>query len=150
MRMLQNPQKRRNSNLKFPNHQKLLISLRNGEVLVFNLNRRCIEFKTEAGHSETIFDVGFSPSNPELLASCSYDGTIRIWDSNKMQLKNVVDTSKNSPQAKMLKKIIYSISWNQSSSKLACVTINGFCMIYDAPKSKLLSWAQPFEDTPSF
>ena len=137
--MLGNPQKRSSKNFKSSNHQRLLISLRNGEVLVFNLNRRCIEFKTEAGHSETIFDVEFSKSNPEYLASCSYDGTVRIWNSNNMKLNNVVDTSKNSPQAKLPKRIIYSVSWHPNCTKLACVTINGHCLIYDAPKGKLLS-----------
>ena len=35
---------------------------------------------TQPGHTETIFDCSFAPgTNSQLLATCSYDGTVRIW-----------------------------------------------------------------------
>ena len=56
-----------------------------------------------------------------------------------MKLMSVSDSNRNSPQAKATKKIIYSISWHPTETKIACTTINGNCMVYDALKSKLLS-----------
>jgi len=85
-------QARSNNAIKIHDQQRILVSLRNGAVMVFNLNKRCIEFQTEAGHSETIFDVEFCISNPDYMASCSYDGTIRVWDANRMNLVSVCDT----------------------------------------------------------
>jgi WD40 repeat protein len=111
--------------------------------MVFNLNKRCIEFQTEAGHSETIFDVEFCGSNPDYMASCSYDGTVRIWDANRMKLVSVCDTLRQTPQSKKDKRIIYAISWHPESTKLCLVTIHGHCMIYDALKAKLLSHCTP-------
>ena len=29
---------------------------------------------------ETIFDCKFSPNDPNLLATASFDGTIKVWD----------------------------------------------------------------------
>jgi len=66
--------------------KRLLIAFLNGAVCVFNIEKRKIEFLTEAGHAETVFDLEFCPSNRNVFASCSYDGSIRIWDSNNVKL----------------------------------------------------------------
>jgi len=73
-----------------------------------------------------------------------------MWDANRMKLVCVNDTTKNTPQSKAVKKIIYGVSWHPHSTKLAAVTVNGNCLIYDALKGKLLSHCTPREDTPSF
>lgn len=62
--------------------QRVLIAFINGAVAVYNVQRRCIDFQTEAGHAETVFDLEFNPSNRDIYASCSYDGTIRVWDAS--------------------------------------------------------------------
>jgi len=124
--------------------------------VVANISRRSIEFSTEAGHSETIFDMEYFPGSSksedgrELLASCSYDGTVRVWDSNTMKMLTINNTHRNSPQANKPKKIIYSISWHPTEPKIAVVTINGNLMVYDALKAKLLSHICPYENSPSF
>ena len=33
---------------------------------------------------ETIFDCKFKPESPDLLATASFDGTIKVWDVNTM------------------------------------------------------------------
>ena len=67
-----------------------------------------------------------------------------------MKLITVNDTARGSVQAKMDKKIIYSISWHPNETKIALVTVNGNLIIYDALKSKLLAQATPIEDQPSY
>jgi len=32
------------------------------------------------GHTDSVFSVLFHPNNPNILVSCSLDGTIRVWD----------------------------------------------------------------------
>ncbi len=66
--------------------RKILIAFLNGAVTVYNLEKRKIEFQTEAGHAETVFDLEFCPMDRNLFASCSYDGTVRVWDSNNVKL----------------------------------------------------------------
>jgi len=122
---------------------RVLFALKNGAMGVYNLKRQTTEFQTETGHFETIFSVKYSCANKDLLASCSYDGTVRIWNSNDMRLVQVNDTNFNSAQAKLEKKIIYQISWHPSESKIALCTVNGNLMVYDALKNKQLGHITP-------
>lgn len=64
------------------NPNKVLFAFVNGAVCVFNLLKKSIEYCTEAGHAETVFDLRFCPNDREIIASCSYDGTVRIWNVN--------------------------------------------------------------------
>lgn len=77
--------------------QRVLIALKNGASLVYDLKRRSVEFKTEAGHSETIFETEFCRANSEYIASCSYDGTVRVWDTTTMKLVSTNDTARGTP-----------------------------------------------------
>jgi WD40 repeat protein len=38
---------------------------------------------------ETIFDCKFKPDDPDLLATASFDGTIKIWNVNSMTCVSV-------------------------------------------------------------
>lgn len=109
-----------------------------------------MEFQTEAGHAETVFDLEFCPSNKDLIASCSYDGTVRVWEANTMKLVQINDTLKNSPVIKEEKHIIYSLSWHPMESKIALVGNLGYLMIFDCLKNKLLASSIPGGKTPSF
>ena len=75
---------------------RILFSLKNGALGVYNLKRQVLEFQTETGHFETVFGVEYCASNKDLIASCSYDGTVRVWNSNNMKLLQVNDTNFNS------------------------------------------------------
>ncbi|CDW86163.1 wd repeat-containing protein 17 [Stylonychia lemnae] len=131
--------------------KRMLIGFINGAVQVFNLEKRRIEFQSEAGHAETVFDLEFSPTDRNIFASCSYDGTVRIWDSNNVKLLQINDTLRNSPIQKEEKHIIYSISWHPTEQKIALAGSLGFVMIYDALKSKLLGYINPTsQKVPSF
>lgn len=41
------------------------------------------------GHVETIFDCKFKPESPDLLATASFDGTIKVWDVNTMNAVSI-------------------------------------------------------------
>lgn len=59
------------------------------------------------GHVETIFDCKFKPDDPNLLATASFDGTIKIWDTNTL---TAVNTSPGNEG------VVYSLSWAPGSS----------------------------------
>jgi hypothetical protein len=46
---------------------------------VFDWISKSVEFSTQPAHSETIFDCRFKPSNPNTLATASYDSTIKVF-----------------------------------------------------------------------
>ena len=129
---------------------KVLLSLQNGTVTIFDLQKQSIEFTTQAGHSETIFDMEYFKGPQNYLASCSYDGTVRVWDPNTMKLLHICDTNFNSQQSKREKKIIYSISWHPELPIFAASTINGNCLIYHATRCKQLGHITPIIGQPSY
>ena len=73
--------------LTYGNENQLLISLTDGEVDIYDLDNKKIEKLLTKGHSGTIFDLKFSPFSKGLMATCSVDGMIKIWD--------VYDSNKN-------------------------------------------------------
>lgn len=94
------------------NEQRVLVALKSGTCLIYDLKRRSIDYSTEAGHSETIFETEFCRANSDYIASCSYDGTVRVWETTTMKLACINDTARGTAQSKLEKRIIYSISWH--------------------------------------
>jgi len=39
------------------------------------------------GHKKSVEDVQFSPSQDQVLASCSVDQTVKLWDLRATQMK---------------------------------------------------------------
>lgn len=51
------------------------------QVMVYDVAAREQLWCTQPGHTETIFDCCFAPgASSHLLATCSFDGTVRVWD----------------------------------------------------------------------
>ena len=65
--------------------QSLLCSFKSGSIGVFSLVKKKLEFCTEPGHAETVFDIRINPRDKNLLATASYDGTVKIWDLRTMK-----------------------------------------------------------------
>ncbi|XP_009985194.1 PREDICTED: WD repeat-containing protein 17, partial [Tauraco erythrolophus] len=83
------------------------------------------------GHIETIFDCKFKPDNPDLLATASFDGTIKVWDINTL---TAVYTSPGNEG------VIYSLSW--APGDLNCIagaTSRNGGFIWDVPKGKMIT-----------
>ena len=64
----------------------LACAMTNGSILVWSAAFNQVVLSTQASHTETIFDCQFNPSNQEEFASCSFDGTIKLWQSSDLQL----------------------------------------------------------------
>lgn len=105
---------------------KLLLAFVDGCVGVFSLSQRKIVYCTEAGHSETIYDCRFSPASPDVLATASYDGTIKLWDiltqRCTLELRN-----RENPSA------LYSLAWGkgEDGSKLLASSSSGCIFMWD-------------------
>ena len=57
---------------------ELICSFKNGSISIYSLLKKKLEFCTEPGHTETVFDISINPSDKNILATASYDGTIKI------------------------------------------------------------------------
>ena len=76
--------------LTFGNENKLLISLTDGEVIIYDLDHKKIEKELTQGHAGTIFDLKFNPFIKGLMATSSIDGMIKIWDIYNQE-KNIIN-----------------------------------------------------------
>lgn len=64
------------------------------QVLVYDVATHERLWCTQPGHTETIFDCCFAPpgSNADMLATCSFDGTVRVWDAATHTCIKTLDT----------------------------------------------------------
>ncbi len=57
------------------------------------------------GHTDSVEDVQFSPKQAELVATCSVDRTIKVWDLREDKRKAVMSWEAHSTDVNV-------ISWN--------------------------------------
>ncbi|KFP71818.1 WD repeat-containing protein 17 [Acanthisitta chloris] len=102
-----------------------------GGVGLYDMGAKKWDFLRDLGHIETIFDCKFKPDNPDLLATASFDGTIKVWDINTL---TAVYTSPGNEG------VIYSISW--APGDLNCIagaTSKNGGFIWDVQKGKIIT-----------
>ncbi|NXC33740.1 WDR17 protein, partial [Campylorhamphus procurvoides] len=102
-----------------------------GGVGLYDMGAKKWDFLRDLGHVETIFDCKFKPDNPDLLATASFDGTIKVWDINTL---SAVYTSPGNEG------VIYSISW--APGDLNCIagaTSRNGGFIWDIRKGKIIT-----------
>ncbi|CAM9738098.1 unnamed protein product, partial [Chrysoparadoxa australica] len=114
---------------------KVLSSSKDGAVAVHDMVSRRTEWSSGAGHTETIFACMFHPSDPNTLATSSYDSTVKIWHVPTMDLKLTL-----SPKTKKATKgVLYTVCWSPHADKVAAGSVNGSIFIWDAESGKILS-----------
>ena len=91
-----------------------LTTFANGAVGIFNLNTKKIEFRTEPGHSETIFNISIKPNNCNIVGTCSYDGYFKAWDMVTMkEIVSINHTLKlGDPDLESKSGILYCFAWS--------------------------------------
>ncbi|XP_063090796.1 WD repeat-containing protein 17 isoform X1 [Cavia porcellus] len=101
-----------------------------GGVGLYDMGARKWDFLRDLGHVETIFDCKFKPDDPNLLATASFDGTIKVWDINTL---TAVYTSPGNEG------IIYSLSWAPGGLNcIAGATSQNGAFIWDIQKGKMI------------
>jgi len=133
--------------------RSLLCSFENGSVGIYNLVKRKLDFCTEPGHAETVFDISISPYDKNVLATASYDGTVKIW--NVKTMKNVETLSSDDLEMGVYKKImpsksvLYSLTWGPNNL-IAASSAKGDILLFDYSKPMLLHRFKPTIDAPIF
>ena len=126
----------------FGSENKLLIALTDGTLQIYDLNTKKIERNVTKGHSGTIFDLKFSPFLEGILATCSIDGTIKIWNIyNEKKNITLVSSSRgiikeeNKPQ-------IIAIKWSPIEKRkelILCGDSKNTIKIWDTGKLKVIA-----------
>mmetsp|Transcript_2916 Transcript_2916/g.4234 ORF Transcript_2916/g.4234 Transcript_2916/m.4234 type:complete len:1247 (+) Transcript_2916:67-3807(+) len=101
-----------------------------GTVAIYNMAQNKIEFLTTPGHTETIFDCAFANHDPNLFATCSYDGNIKIWNTKSMTCISDLFCDENV--------VIYSVAWHPTENKIAGCMGDGRVWIWDVEKNRAI------------
>ncbi|XP_068448227.1 WD repeat-containing protein 17 isoform X2 [Clinocottus analis] len=102
-----------------------------GGVGLYDMGAKKWDFLRDLGHVETIFDCKFKPDDHNLLATASFDGTIKIWDTDTL---TAVYTSPGNEG------VVYSLSW--APGDLNCIagaTSRNGAFIWDVRKGKIIT-----------
>lgn len=114
----------------------VLVAFRNGSVSMFNLETCKIGLlDTAPGHCETVFDCRFATHNPDLMSSCSFDGTIRIWDVKRMSLSTTINA----------RKAAYCADWSPAGDMILVGLLGGEAAVFSISTGKEI-WRRKFGD----
>ena len=105
-----------------PNTSRAICSFVDGSVSVYHLLKKQKEFTSKPGHTETVFGCAYCPTDSKLVATSSYDATVKLWQTQTMSLtKNFVGQEG----------VIYSVCWSSDGVYLASAGIQGTVFIWD-------------------
>lgn len=68
-----------------------LIKLKNGQIMQFNIKTKKELFITEVGHVAQIQKTLIHPKNPNVMASAGFDGSVRKWNLQNMQMESIFE-----------------------------------------------------------
>jgi len=110
------------------NDHRLLVSCTDGSTVLYHIEKNVVEYETQAGHTETIFDATLSPLSADIVATCSYDSTIKVWNLQNSNLnKTLIGNG-----------LIYSLDWSPDAKYIIGATSNGACILWDAETGREL------------
>ena len=65
---------------------KLLATFSDGGTGLYDFSKKDWDFYKEQGHLETIFDCKFSNHNSDVVATASFDGTVKLWSISTAEI----------------------------------------------------------------
>ncbi len=131
----------------------LICAFKNGSVGVYSITKKKLEFCTEPGHAETVFDVQINPRDKNMLATASYDGTVKLWDIRTMKnIETLESDALEQGQFKgvlMTKNVLYGVAFGPNNL-IATATVKGDVLLFDYRKLRLLHRMRPCPEGPIF
>jgi WD40 repeat protein len=122
-----------------PTSTKVAIGGREAEIHILNL-AAVKQRTTLIGHSAPIRELSWSPSGTR-IASCAYDGTVRIWDAAHGDQLAVF----HPPEDSM---IVHSVQWSPDGRRLAVGGASGEVYLLDAgPAMSTIVSQRTFDST---
>lgn len=112
-----------------PRKEEAIVAFKDGSLCVANLRGERVSWSFEGGHTETVFSCRFSPNDDHLLASASYDGSIRLWDLEMNRQQSHIQVSTSAP--------LFSLAWSLDGRRVAASGHYGRTFLVDTEKGKV-------------
>eukprot|EP00405_Crypthecodinium_cohnii_P056845 CAMPEP_0206620410 /NCGR_PEP_ID=MMETSP0325_2-20121206/61586_1 /ASSEMBLY_ACC=CAM_ASM_000347 /TAXON_ID=2866 /ORGANISM="Crypthecodinium cohnii, Strain Seligo" /LENGTH=1243 /DNA_ID=CAMNT_0054143323 /DNA_START=54 /DNA_END=3781 /DNA_ORIENTATION=- len=107
----------------FPlNPNLFMVSYKNSSVGVCDIGSKSMKFSSSPGHSETIFDVIFHPNDPDVIATASYDGHVKIWRISTSEREKEMYAG---PE-----QLLYGIAFGPGASHICAVSNTGVLFVW--------------------
>ncbi len=90
-----------------PDYQYLISAGRDAHLKIFEVNNQYELHQDIAAHLFAINDIKFSPDG-KLLATCSMDKSIKIWDATQFKLLKVIDKARHAGHGTSINKLFWS------------------------------------------
>ena len=91
-----------------------LCRFKSGAVGLCDVSRRSWTMFGRAAHTDTVFAAAFKPADPNMLATCSFDGSVRIWDTRHSSLhRDLVGDDVG---------VLYAVCWAPHDETRLCTT----------------------------
>ncbi|GAB1598509.1 coronin-7-like, partial [Argonauta hians] len=109
-------------------NQRLVVACDDAKIRVWNIPGNGLKESTNEpefvlmGHQEKIYFVRFHPLAKDILASASYDMTVKIWDLSSQEA--VIELEGHTSQ-------IFTLDWSPCGKKCATVCKDGKIRIYE-------------------
>lgn len=114
-----------------PDHQNWVVSTANQKLVVWNLalpSHRAIEHMLH-GHSRAITDVSFNRLSPDLLATCSIDTFIHVWDMRDPVRPSMSFADFNGGASQ--------VQWSKTQPHLLASTHDSRLLLWDSRKNNI-------------
>ena len=72
---------------------RVAVSFKSGEVCVFSTKHRRKVWAKGPGHTETVFACVYNPLDANQVVSCSFDGTVRVWNARVQRCTKTFHTA---------------------------------------------------------
>lgn len=105
-----------------------VLSFQNGAVGVVDIATKIVRFTSTPGHSETIFDCGFHPANADMLATASYDGYVKLWETTSGESSRELYAGKD--------QLLYGLAFGPGASRLCAVSSTGVLFVWRTDSSE--------------
>lgn len=109
---------------------RMVCSTTSGAVHIYNMLKREMEFSTAAAHTDTVFGSAFSPVNENSLLTCSYDGTMKLWNAINLSLESTIEGTNG---------IVYCCDWSPDGTMIVGSFYSGSIVIYDVASTRELA-----------
>lgn len=112
---------------------KLLIGFTDGMVGVYDMEERRFIFQNSPGHSSSIINLSFHPTNPNIVITAGREGSICTWNTNSMKQ---IDRIHSDSHGKL-----HSMDISPGGGMICCGYNDGYLMFFNIQtKAKLFEY----------